>query len=68
MAVTTSAADSQVTYHEPTLPQLLTLIAFFYLLQVARAVCDAVFGAGLLGESKLKLDSGFRSAVLTSIL
>lgn len=39
-----------IPYHEPSLPSLLTLISFLYFLQVARNICDAVLGAGLLGE------------------
>lgn len=50
-----AVSGQQVTYHEPSLPQLLTLIAFFYSLQVARTCADYVFGAGLLGESELSL-------------
>lgn len=44
------AASSQVTYHEPSLPHLLTLVSFLYLLQVFRTAADKVLGAGLLGE------------------
>nr|CRX78930.1 hypothetical protein ls5930a1_00009 [Leucosporidium scottii] len=44
------ATTAQVTYHEPSLPHLLTLISFLYLLQVFRAVADRILGAGLLGE------------------
>lgn len=41
---------SLINYHEPALPQLLTLISFLYLLQVFRTAADKVLGAGLLGE------------------
>ncbi|SGY84005.1 BQ5605_C009g05669 [Microbotryum silenes-dioicae] len=39
-----------VSYHEPSIPRLLTLSSLIYLLQVARSVANAIFGAGLLGE------------------
>ncbi|GAA5876051.1 hypothetical protein JCM16303_007004 [Sporobolomyces ruberrimus] len=39
-----------VSYHEPSLPHLLTLISFIYLLNFARTIADTVLGAGLLGE------------------
>ncbi|ORY66940.1 Sodium/hydrogen exchanger family-domain-containing protein [Leucosporidium creatinivorum] len=44
------ATSQPVTYHEPSLPHLLTLIAFLYLLQVSRTLADRALGAGLLGE------------------
>ncbi|GAA5855007.1 hypothetical protein JCM8547_002342 [Rhodosporidiobolus lusitaniae] len=39
-----------ISYHEPALPALLTLIALLYLLQVARGLANRLLGAGLLGE------------------
>ncbi|KAK4056447.1 hypothetical protein OIO90_002590 [Microbotryomycetes sp. JL221] len=39
-----------ISYREPTLPHLLTLISFLYLLQVGRTLADKVLGAGLIGE------------------
>ncbi len=39
-----------VSYHEPHLPQLLTLIAFLGFLQLGRKIAAATVGAGLLGE------------------
>ncbi|GAA6025612.1 hypothetical protein JCM11491_001429 [Sporobolomyces phaffii] len=39
-----------VSYHEPSLARLLTLISFVYLANVARDVADYTLGAGLLGQ------------------
>ncbi|KAL8284212.1 hypothetical protein RQP46_004961 [Phenoliferia psychrophenolica] len=39
-----------VTFEEPSLPTLLTLISLIYALQVARGVAQRLVGAGLLGE------------------
>ncbi|SCV74666.1 BQ2448_7695 [Microbotryum intermedium] len=39
-----------VSYHEPSIPRLLTLSSFIYLLQVGRSAANAILGAGLLGE------------------
>ncbi|KAM0792726.1 hypothetical protein ACM66B_002504 [Microbotryomycetes sp. NB124-2] len=44
------ATGDQVTYHEPLPPQLLSLLSFLYLLQVARNAADWAIGAGLVGE------------------
>ncbi|GAA5882769.1 hypothetical protein JCM1840_002356 [Sporobolomyces johnsonii] len=38
------------SYHEPTLPRLLTAISLLYLVQLARGIANHLFGAGLLGE------------------
>ncbi|GAA5950595.1 hypothetical protein JCM21900_002518 [Sporobolomyces salmonicolor] len=38
------------SYAEPPLPRLLTLISLLYLVQLARAIANYLFGAGLLGE------------------
>lgn len=45
-----STAPGTTTYHEPHLPQLLTLVALLYLLQLARGIANRVLRAGLLGE------------------
>lgn len=39
-----------VSFQEPGLSVLLTLLSFFYLLQVGRTVAQHLVGAGLLGE------------------
>jgi len=39
-----------VSYHEPSLPRILILISFTYLLTIFRVVTDYLLGAGLLGQ------------------
>lgn len=51
-------SSSGVTYTEPTLPNLLALASFLYLLQVFRYVADAIVSAGLLGEIALGIIYG----------
>lgn len=45
-----TAAQGTTLYHEPSIPHLLTLVALFYLLQLARGIANRVLHAGLLGE------------------
>lgn len=47
-----------VVYEEPTLPVLLTLSSFLYLLQVSRYIADYLLSAGLLGEIALGIIYG----------
>ncbi|GAA5995332.1 hypothetical protein JCM11641_006442 [Rhodosporidiobolus odoratus] len=45
-----SSTSNTTTYHEPSLPHLLALVALFYLVQLFRGIANALLGAGLLGE------------------
>lgn len=45
-----STASGTTSYHEPSLPHLLTLVGLLYFLQLARGVANRVLRAGLLGE------------------
>ncbi|GAA5947045.1 hypothetical protein JCM3765_002129 [Sporobolomyces pararoseus] len=50
MSSTVLHPSGTVSYHEPSLPSLLTLISFIYFLNIARNVADYLLGAGLLGQ------------------
>ncbi|GAA5896944.1 cation:proton antiporter [Sporobolomyces salmoneus] len=43
-------SDAQISYHEPSLPSLLTLLSFLYLLNIFRSIASYLLNAGLLGE------------------
>lgn len=49
-AAVSSQAQTRITYHEPSFPDLATITSFLYLVQVCRNLADWAFGAGLLGE------------------
>lgn len=51
-------SSSDIIYTEPTLPQLLTVASFLYLLQVFRWLADLLLSAGLLGEVALGIIYG----------
>lgn len=51
-------SSSDIIYTEPTLPQLLTVASFLYLLQVSRWLADLMLSAGLLGEVALGIIYG----------
>lgn len=53
-----SSESPTITYTEPSLPSLLTLVAFLYLLQVSRFTANKLFSAGLLGEIALGIVFG----------
>ncbi|GAA6033754.1 hypothetical protein JCM8097_004417 [Rhodosporidiobolus ruineniae] len=59
-----STHSQQLTYHEPALPALLTLISLLYLLQVARGIANYLLGAGLLGEIALGVIYGPVAGIL----
>ncbi|KAK4053402.1 hypothetical protein OIV83_001567 [Microbotryomycetes sp. JL201] len=58
--------SNETTYHEPAPPQLLTLLAFLYLLQVARNAADWAIGAGLVGECTVGVVFGPLTGILQS--
>ena len=50
MSSTVLHPSGTVSYHEPSLPSILTLVSLIYFLNLARNVADYLLGAGLLGE------------------
>lgn len=46
----TGDMTTTVSYEEPSLPHLLTLLSFLFLLQLFRGAAERVLKAGLLGE------------------